>query len=60
MHPRPRGGVLRPRGVLSHYVGDPASRSGERTTRGVVERLRAAGFRRVVPVPDAFAVAAWK
>jgi predicted methyltransferase len=52
--------VLGPRGVLSHYVGDPGSRSGARTTRGVVERLRAAGFRRVAPVPDAFGVAAWK
>jgi hypothetical protein len=52
--------VLGARGVLSHYVGDPRSRTGARTTRGVVERLRAAGFRRVVTVPDAFGVAAWK
>lgn len=52
--------VLAPGGGLSHYIGDPASRSGERTTRGVVERLRAAGFARVVPVPAAYGVAAWK
>jgi uncharacterized protein len=52
--------VLAASGCLSHYVGDPASRSGARTTRGVVERLRAAGFRRVELRPDAFGVAAWK
>jgi predicted methyltransferase len=52
--------VLARDGGLSHYIGDPASPHGERTTRGVVERLRAAGFRRVVPVPAAYGVAAWK
>lgn len=37
--------VLRPRGILVHYVGRPGERSrGIRLYRGVVERLRAAGF----------------
>ncbi|MGB3966016.1 MAG: methyltransferase [Planctomycetota bacterium] len=52
--------VLAKDGLLSHYIGDPASVSGGRTTRGVIERLRAAGFSRVERRPAAFAVAAWK
>lgn len=52
--------VLEKHGKLSHYIGDPQSQSGSRTTRGVVERLRAAGFRRVVPDPAAYGVVAIK
>ncbi|GBC71925.1 Polyamine aminopropyltransferase [Candidatus Calditenuaceae archaeon HR02] len=37
--------ILRPGGILIHYVGQPGARSrGLRLYRGVVERLRAAGF----------------
>ncbi len=37
--------ILRPGGVLVHYVGRPGERSrGVRLYRGVLERLRAAGF----------------
>jgi predicted methyltransferase len=50
--------VLVKGGRLSHYVGDPESPSGKRTTRGVVERLRRAGFTRVVAAPSAFGVVA--
>jgi predicted methyltransferase len=52
--------VLRPGGRLFHYVGDPDSRSGSRITRGVVQRLREAGFKRVVRQPRAFGVVAIK
>lgn len=52
--------VLAGRGRLFHYVGDPNSRSGRGVTRGVIDRLRAAGFRRVKRRPEAFGVAAYK
>ena len=52
--------VLRPGGRLFHYVGDPQSRSGRNITRGVMERLRQAGFRGVRPYPAAFGVVARK
>ncbi|MGI6741497.1 MAG: class I SAM-dependent methyltransferase [Brevefilum sp.] len=51
--------VLRERGRLFHYVGDPNSRTGASTTRGVVSRLRNAGFI-VSPKPKAFGVLAEK
>jgi predicted methyltransferase len=47
-------------GRLFHYVGDPESRSGRSTTRGVMARLREAGFRTVVRRPRAFGVVAVK
>ncbi|HSC87222.1 MAG TPA: hypothetical protein VLC09_08135 [Polyangiaceae bacterium] len=50
--------VLSRSGRFFHYIGDPASASGGRTTKGVVERLRAAGFTRVTPRPEAFGVLA--
>ncbi len=50
--------VLRPGGRLFHYVGRPDSASGARVGKGVVKRLRAAGFRRVEERPDAFGYAA--
>jgi predicted methyltransferase len=48
--------VLSPGGRLFHYVGNPVSPSGARTTKGVVRRLADAGFERVRPLPDAFGV----
>lgn len=50
--------VLRPGGRLFHYVGDPESRSGAGTTRGVIRRLQEAGFREIVRRPEAFGVVA--
>ncbi len=41
-----------------HYIGDPESPKGRSTTRGVIERLRAAGFARVTANPAAFGVVA--
>jgi predicted methyltransferase len=52
--------VLQRNGKLFHYIGDPDSKSGARTTKGVVRRLQEAGFTRVVPKPQAFGVAAFK
>jgi uncharacterized protein len=52
--------VLRRNGRLFHYIGDPDSRSGARTTKGVVRRLQEAGFTRVAPKPQAFGVVAFK
>lgn len=52
--------VLKRTGRLFHYVGDPESRSGRNITGGVVERLQAAGFARVVRRPRAFGVVAYK
>jgi predicted methyltransferase len=52
--------VLRRNGKLFHYIGDPDSKSGARTTRGVVRRLQEAGFTRVIAKPQAFGVAAYK
>jgi predicted methyltransferase len=50
--------VLRTRGRLFHYIGNPESKSGATVTRGVVRRLQEAGFRRVTPHPEAFGVTA--
>ena len=52
--------VLKPNGRMFHYIGDPASRSGNSVTRGVINRLKEAGFSRVVPSPNAFGVVAYK
>ena len=50
--------VLARSGRLFHYVGDPQSNSGQRTTAGVIRRLHDAGFGRVVRRPEAFGVQA--
>jgi predicted methyltransferase len=52
--------VLAPGGRLFHYLGDPASRLGQKVTRGAVRRLHAAGFASVRPYPQAFGVVAQK
>jgi predicted methyltransferase len=52
--------VLRPKGRLFHYIGDPGSKSGKSITRGVMNRLRQAGFKRVEPKPRAYGVVAYK
>lgn len=50
--------VLGAKGRLFHYIGNPESRSAVNFTRGVSDRLRAAGFSRVRPCPEAFGVVA--
>jgi hypothetical protein len=52
--------VLGNSGRMFHYLGDPASATGGRVTKGVINRLRAAGFRRIVPKPSAYGVLAIK
>ena len=52
--------VLRHRGRMFHYIGDPDSKSGARVTAGVIRRLQEAGFKRVVRAPRAFGVVARK
>lgn len=52
--------VLTANGKLFHYVGDPDSKSGSRVTRGVVERLKKAGFRKVWDAREAFGLVAQK
>jgi uncharacterized protein len=50
--------LLTRRGKFFHYIGDAKSASGSRTTRGVIKRLREAGFSRVTVVEGAFGVLA--
>lgn len=52
--------VLMRGGRLFHYVGDPGSRSGRSTTRGVIRRLHEVGFSFVGRRPEAFGVVARK
>lgn len=52
--------VLANNGRMFHYLGDPGSSLGGRVTQGVMQRLRAAGFRRIVPKPIAYGVLACK
>ena len=51
--------ILKSRGRLFHYIGDPGSRTGASVGRGVVERLQKAGFT-VTPRGNAFGVLAKK
>jgi uncharacterized protein len=50
--------ILKKRGRLFHYIGDPSSKLGSRTTKGVIRRLQEVGFRRVELAPQAFGVVA--
>ena len=52
--------IMKQRGRMFHYLGDPNSATVSRTTRGVVERLYDAGFKKVTPVPKAFGIVAKK
>jgi predicted methyltransferase len=52
--------ILKPKGRLFHYIGNPESKSGRSITRGVRERLRNAGFSRIIDRPSAFGLLAIK
>ncbi len=52
--------ILKSRGRLFHYIGDLESASVSRVSRGVIERLHAAGFASVRKQPEAFGVLAQK
>ncbi len=52
--------VLKPGGILFHYIGDLDSRLGHRVARGAAQRLQEAGFRSVRPRKAAFGLVARK
>jgi uncharacterized protein len=52
--------VLAKKGKMFHYIGDPESRQGSSLTKGVIKRLREAGFVKVTLAPEAFGVVAFK
>lgn len=52
--------VLASRGRVFHYIGDLSSALGKRVASGATKRLREAGFRRVIPHPEAFGLLAIK
>jgi predicted methyltransferase len=43
--------ILRPGGVMYHYVGTPGAKAGRDYARGVIRRMQSAGFGRVRRVP---------
>ena len=52
--------VLKQKGRMFHYIGNPDSKTGERVTRGVVDRLKSAGYSRVINKPNTFGILAVK
>ena len=52
--------VLKHTGKIFHYIGDPESKSGARTTAGVIRRLQEAGFQRLSRAPRAFGIVSYK
>ncbi|MFL5805571.1 MAG: spermine synthase, partial [Roseiflexaceae bacterium] len=52
--------ILRREGRMFHYIGNLESKSGGRVMRGVVRRLKEAGFSRVAQRPEAFGLVAYK
>ncbi len=52
--------IMKQRGRMFHYLGDPNSATVSRVTRGVVKRLYNAGFKKVTSLPKAFGVVANK
>lgn len=51
--------ILKPRGILVHYTGQPGYRSGKNIMSGIKSRLEKIGFI-VKKVPEALAVVAYK
>ncbi|HEY6411882.1 MAG TPA: methyltransferase domain-containing protein [Ktedonobacteraceae bacterium] len=52
--------VLKRGGRLFHYIGDLNSKSSGTVSKGVLRRLQAAGFTRLVRRPEAFGIVAYK
>ncbi|MEM7125561.1 MAG: methyltransferase [Chloroflexota bacterium] len=52
--------VLRPKSTLFHYIGNPESKSGRNTTKGVLARIADVGFVQIRPQPRAFGITAQK
>lgn len=52
--------VLKPKGRVFHYLGNPESKSGANLVRGVRQRMRRAGFQRIKVSHEAFGLVAYK
>ncbi len=52
--------VLKPKGRLFHYIGNPDSVSAGRVTKGAIRRLQESGFRTIRDASRAFGVVAMK
>ena len=52
--------VLKRKGRMFHYTGEPGKLSGKNFVKGIVKRLLLAGFRKVVKVREAKGVVAFK
>lgn len=52
--------VLKPKGKLFHYIGNPDSKSGANVTKGVIKRISDTGFTGVRPQRRAFGITAQK
>jgi len=52
--------VLKKKGRMFHYTGEPGKFSGKNFVKGIVKRLLLAGFRKVVRVKEAKGVVAFK
>lgn len=52
--------ILKNKGILFHYIGDPNSKHGSMITKSVLRRLKEVGFVRIKLVPEAFGLVAFK
>ena len=52
--------VLKKRGKMFHYVGEPGKFSGKNFLQGITRRLLLAGFRKIVKVKEAKGLVAYK
>lgn len=52
--------ILKPKGKLFHYIGNPDSKSGANVTKGVIKRISDTGFKGVRPQRRAFGITAQK
>jgi len=52
--------ILKKRGRMFHYTGEPGKLSGKNFAKGIVKRSLLAGFRKVVKAEEAKGVVAFK
>jgi len=52
--------VLKKRGKMFHYTGEPGKHSGKNFLQGITRRLLLAGFRKIVKVKEAKGLVAYK
>jgi predicted methyltransferase len=45
--------VLKRRGKIFHYVGEPGKLSGKNFLKGIIKRLLLAGFKEIIRVEEA-------